>query len=259
MQLSDISIPGIVLVVALVSGAVSLYGFISRSMMSRIIRAGIYMLVSLSVVGIIAWGLCWIGRWWADLFWALFMTIAVSVLVVGKIRQPLHPYLLIIVASVVAGLAVSTGTLLLCFHSISSSALVFAVIAFTSGQLFRVLSVAMQACLGSLRHTQEHYLYLKANGATHQEALMPTFRHSLCAAVLPSLTSWAQPLLVAPPALACGLLLAGVQPMLALLTTALAMLSAFVGSVLAAIVMLWLVSRMLFDKQGMFKYQNAKH
>lgn len=233
----------------------ALYAVVNRIMMQRLLRALTYLTGSMLLLGACFWALVGYGRWWALGLWALFLTVAVAVLVLGKARQPLRTLLPMTALSVFAGMLVIVGMLLLCFRVALSPSLLLALMAIAAGQLLSSQTATVQTYMSSLRHTKAHYLYLRANGASHLEALMPSVRRSLRAALMPSLHSWVQPLVVAPPMLLCGLLMAGMSLMAALVVTMLTLLASVVGSVVAAIVFLWSVDCMLFDRQGLPKKQ----
>lgn len=95
----------------------------------------------------------------------------------------------------------------------------------------------------SRQNTLEHYEYLLGNGATRLEALMPSVRRALRAAILSTLHNWSSKLTSAPLLLLLGMLLAGAEPLAAAVATLLLSLS-FIGlSVLTVVAGIWITEK----------------
>ena len=254
MQLSDISIWGVVALAVVLGATVTYVGMISRSDMQRLVRGLLFLTGSMVLLGGILWAVCWLDSWWACWSWLAVMGLVVAVLVHGKTRLPLLTLWTTFLPAVLVGMVVAVGLMLLCLPAKGKPELFVALVAVASSGLHASLPVALQAYLGSLRHTKIHMLYLKANGATQQEALMPSVHRCVRASMLPSLRSWVRPLLVAPPLLFGGLLLAGLTPVVAAVVCFLSLLASFVATIAAVAVLLVLSNRTLFNAQGQFLY-----
>ena len=219
-----------------------LFSMVNRSMMSRLMRGLVFFIGSMLLAGACIWGVCWVDSWWLSLFWMLVVSIVLAVLIHGKVSR-LSTSLLwkAVIPSVLAGMIVSVGVILLSLWRGSNTALFVSLVAIMAGHLYIALPATLQAFMGSLRHTKEHIIYMKSNGATHMESMMPSIVRGLRAAVLPLLRSWISPMVITLPLLLCGLLMAGTDIPLAVLLTVLTTLAAFVGVVSAAVVLIWLV------------------
>lgn len=243
MQLSDISLWGLLLLIALTAGVLALFAFVNRSMMQRLLRVLTFLIINMVALGGMGWALCWLGQWWATALWGLLMTVGAGLLAAAKVRQPQKVQPWEAVLATLSGQTVATGSLLACFGKACSTELFIAIVLMTGVQLCRSLPPSLMAFIGSLRHTKAHILYLQANGASQLESLMPSVRRGLRAAVLPLLGDWVQPLVVTPPLLLCGLLLSGCQPLAAVCATTACLLAALAGCMTAAVTAVWLVGR----------------
>lgn len=220
----------------------------NRPMMHRLLKAGVVFLIHMLLLGGSFGLLCRLGCWWANVLWGVLMSVALAVFVLGKAHGRRQQLLPAVIIAVLTGMAVGTGSLWACFRIDAGTGAFLAVMALVQVQLYAALPLALQAYLSSVRHTNEHYLYLRANGATHLEALMPSIRYALKASVLPLAKGWVRPLVVTPPLLLCGLLMAGSSPVAAVLATVLASGAMLMATVVAVVLLLWLADYRLFVK-----------
>lgn len=158
-------------------------------------------------------------------------------------RLPQQVWLPLAVAMVCSAAAMA-GVLSLCLH----------------GGPFWLLLVFMMVCLLSstpramedyvrcLRNTQQHRLYLLANGANHLESLVPGARRALRGALLPLLWQRSSAMPFAMALFFLTLLVCGLSFGAALLLTLLVWLSAIAAAVIAAVLSMWLADRQLFDR-----------
>lgn len=242
MELKDLSIGGVLLTVVLMGGALGLFWHTNRKLMQRIVRSFVFMVGLLLALGVCLWTVCWLNKWWVFVVWTLLVAAAVSSLVAGKAHGHMEKTLPAVGVGVTAGLMVAGGCQLLVLRSAFSIPLLLGVILLEASQLYLCLPPSLQMFQSSLKRTQAHILYLEANGAARLEALMPSIARALRAAVLPMLSQWVQPLVVAPPLLLCGLLLAGVSVTVAVAVTMLSLMACFSGVVVASVLMVWIIS-----------------
>jgi ABC-type iron transport system FetAB permease component len=107
---------------------------------------------------------------------------------------------------------------------------------------------AMEDYVRCLRNTQQHRLYLLANGANHLESLVPGARRALRGALLPLLWQRSSAMPFAMALFFLTLLVCGLSFGAALLLTLLVWLSAIAAAVIAAVLSMWLADRQLFDR-----------
>lgn len=253
MQISDISLWGIAVTILMLCGIMGLFSLIDRKMMTRFFRVLIYMGLSLSVVALIIWGVFRLNGWWYGPLWALLVVMGVAYFTIRKARLSLKPFFLPLTLSLLVGVGCGLGVMYL-LVKVPHSVLLVAVLTAMCGQLITSVSQSLATYVSSLRHTQEHYQYLLANGASHLEAILPSVRRSLRASTLPSLRTMTAPLLLAPPMFFCGLLLGGASPAASAVVTFVLMLVLLAVSVLTTLLTLVLVDRSLFDASGRFLY-----
>ena len=147
-------------------------------------------------------------------------------------------------AAVLVGGAAMAGCLVLCLPSRTF----WPVLGMLVIGLLLSVPRAMQTYQRSLMHTEAHRRYLLANGATHFESLIPSVRRALRSAVLPVVWHWSSPLMVAMLFLFLGLLVGGVTPAAAVVTTLLMWVAVLASSVLSSVLAMWLADRILFKK-----------
>ena len=250
MLITDISWWGIAVVLAMTAGTTCLMMFADRQTMQRMVRAIIFAGTNMVIITLIAWVLCHTGSWWAAALWAVLMAIATTLLALHKAHVPQQRYLLPVLPSVVLGLLVGSGSLMFCLQTQHPMPVFIAVVSVLCAGLTASTSKSLQTYTSSLRHTGEHYRYLLASGATHLEAAMPSIKRSLRAAVQPSLSSMKTLLATLPPLLFCGLLMAGATPVAAAVATTVVLLSMLTSGIVTTLLMLYLLDRVLFDKNG---------
>lgn len=253
MQITDISSWGVVLIVALTAMVMGLLALVDRKTMQRLAKVLMFLACNMAVVALYAWAMCHWWHWWLGLLWVVLLSVSVAVLVASRVRQRWQRLLPALLPAVLAGMLVGWGSVRLVWPHLPSAHLLLGMTALMACQLVASLTKALQAFVGSLHHAQSHYRYLLANGATHIEALMPSVRRSLRATLIPSFSAMSALLMVMPPILFCGLLLAGTAPVAAVVATVLVLLAQLVGSVAATLTMLCLLDRILFDKLGQLK------
>ena len=255
IQQSFFSWWGLLLLLVLVCAAFFVLWLADRRMVHRGLKSMAVMAGQLLVVGFCVWVLGRMNAWWADALLLTLLSVVASVVLLLRLRLPWRRFLLPLLVSMLMGAgAVLAGLLLLLRPwSVAGATMVsVSLIAVLVGHLYVSMGRALQFYVCSLRATQSHYRYLLASGASHIEAVMPSVRRSLRAAVLPSLRQMVAPLMIVPPLLFCGLLLGGVEPVAATVLTLLLMLTQFAASVLSAALLLWLSDRLLFNRQGLF-------
>ena len=261
--LSDISWWGVALTFLLLLASVGVYAVVDRRIFQRVLKVMGGAVAQLLLVGAYVWGLCRLDSVWVDLLWLLLVSVLVAVLSLHKLRLPSASMVPAVSLSVLVGVGVMSGTMLLCLYSActgsdatcgapTATRLLVPIIAVLAGQLYASLTKGLQAYVGSLRHTRQHYQYLMACGATHLEAMMPSGRRSLRAVAVAQLRSMLSGLPVVPSLFFCGLLLGGTSPVVAAVVTLLLLLSAFAASVLSIVLLLFFSDRLLFDKQRQF-------
>lgn len=252
MLFQGISIWGILLVLLFVGLALSLFWLIDRKMLSRSLRALTSLVVQLSLAGVYVWGLYKLDSWVVNILWLLLMSAIVAYVCLQRVKlawQRLLPHLF---AAVAGGSAVLGGSMLLVLQLPPAKYLFVPVMALLVGSLLTSTTEALRTYIICMRYTERHRLFLQANGASHLEAIMPSVRRALRAALMPHLRTMSSPMLLALPLLACGMLMGGCPVGTAFVTTLLVALSSYAAIVLTTVLMLWLSDRMMFDGYGNF-------
>lgn len=230
---------GVVMLLVLLAGAVAVLAWADNKSLWRVLKAFASLTLQMVVAGGGAWAVYHYNTMWISGLWLATMLILATgwCMMEGRLK---HRNMLIPVAGAVVGSCLLTGGLLMwCFGSRMMVPVVGVLLYYLTVSVVRM----MQTYANSLRHTVAHRAYLTANGATRIETLMPSVKRALRASVMAQIKQMAQPLVVAMPTLFCGMLLGGVQPLVAVIATLLLMAAAFVASIVATLLFLILAER----------------
>lgn len=244
MQISDFSLLGLVPVLLLLAVAAAFFWLTDKGFSRHILHVVGIAVGQLALLGICAWGLLLVDRWWAYALWLLLMVVACALLSLRAVRLPCLRLLPATALALLGGIVLMGGSLMLCLPK----AAFVPVVGVLTAHLLQSVTRSLQTFVSCLRHTEAHRLFLLASGASELESLMPSVRRTLRAAVLPLLGRLSSPVVVAVPLLFCGLLLAGSSVAAATLCTLLFWAAAFAASTLTTIIMVWALWR---DKKAL--------
>lgn len=253
MQISDISLWGILATVMLLLVILALFSIVDRKLVTRMSRVSVYFILSLVFVAALMWGILKLNLWWVDMIWAVLLILSVAYLSLRKAHLPLRPFFLPLSLSLFLSSGLELGIMSV-LTQLPRHIVILSVLSFFAVQTLSSMSSSLKTYMSSLRHTQEHCQYLLANGATHVEAILPSVRRSMRASVMAHLRSMTGPLVLAPPMLFIGLLMGGVSPLSVAVIVIVLMLVGLSVSVLASLLTIILVDRSLFDASGRFLY-----
>ncbi|MBQ9644989.1 MAG: ABC transporter permease [Prevotella sp.] len=235
MQLTDISLWGVLLVGLMLGLALGLFYVADHRMFQRALRALGLMTSQLAVLGVCLWVVYELNAWWASLLWALSLSVAGGLLVARRAHQPWQRTVPAAGIALIAGSSLLAGSLLLAIP-VSTGPRLFAVLqSLLLSSMVQSLSSSFTTYSASLLHTEAHRRYLLANGASRMESLVPSVRRAVRSAVMAQLRGMALPLLVAAPPLFGGQLIGGVSPLAAAAVACLFMAAALAASVLAVL------------------------
>lgn len=236
---SDISLWGAALVMILLLMSVAVYTMIDRREMWRTIKVFGLLIGQSALVAGAMWMAYRMESWWMNLLWVLLMLGVSIVWCIYELRSHWRQVLLPVGASMIAGVIVGFGSMMLCVPKHYFIPILGVILSFLSLSVIETVKT-YQRCL---LHTTAHRQYMQANGATLLESLMPSIRRTLRAAIQHQLKTMAQPLLVVVPLLFGGMLLGGASPAVSFAVIFLLMSATFAASVVAAIVALYCFKR----------------
>lgn len=231
MELSEISIAGIIAVLLMFGLSMAVHGITDRLFLRTALRTHVLWAVQLAVLLLVTLLLAGMDAWWLDALWLLLMTVGVTLLGLRSVRLPWRLFGRSLLLSVLVTLLVSSLLLLWCFPGRWFVPLTGVV----CGYLYVSSSRSLHAYVHALRHTESHRRYLMANGATPLESSMPCVRRSLRASVASLLSLLRGPQVVVMPLLFCGLLMGGLTPTTAILSVLIVMAVVYMSSVLSSV------------------------
>lgn len=243
MQLTDISLWGVLLVGLMLGLALSLFYVADRSMLRRALRGLGLMTSQLAALGACLWVVYLLDAWWASFLWAVLLSAAGGLVIVRRAHQSWQRAMLPAAVALLAGSCLLAGCLLVAIP-VSTGPRLFAVMqSLLVSSMVQSLSSSLATYSASLLHTEAHRRYLLANGASRLEALVPSVRRAVRSAVVAQLQSMALPLLVVAPPLFGGQLIGGVSPLAAAAVACLFMGAALAASVLSVLLFIAVLER----------------
>ena len=251
MQLSDISLLGVAIVVVMMACCGGLFIMLDKRMASRMGRVLIYYTLSLVVACLYIMGLFKVGQWWASLLWSLPLVAVTALLTLRKAHVPAKKLYWYVALSEFLAMIIGCGIITLTLPVESHVAIIVSQ-ALLAGMMIKSVSSAIRSYTGSLANTQEHIQYMLANGANHNEAIMPSVKRALRGAVVPLLYRMTRPVAMALPLFLCGLLLGGVSPIVAVVVVMVATCVSFACCLLTVIICLVTFDKVLFDRSGKY-------
>lgn len=117
-----------------------------------------------------------------------------------------------------------------------------------------VCAAALKEYYGALQRDNQLYHFLLGNGASHREAVMPFVRRAIVKAFTPMFANLSFIGVIVVPELTYGLLFGGVEPVKAVVLSAVILLSSITVSVVSILLTLYVADRGSFDAFGRFKH-----
>lgn len=238
LNLSQISLWGIVPLVLLLAVSLAVFWFVDRRLFKIILRIFGLAVVQLTVVGGYAWLLLHADSWWAYSLWLLLLALAVGWRSARITRMPRSKAVHVAVA-VMLSVGVTCGVLMISLPV----RLMLPVAAVLAAGIYESVDVSLCAYQRSYDNTQTHRYYLLANGASLLESLMPSVRRALRTAVVPQLRRLAVPFMAIGAMLFWGMIMGGSTAPAALVATLMLCTSAFVAAVMATLLAIYFLSK----------------
>lgn len=126
------------------------------------------------------------------------------------------------------------------------------------GNCLRANVVGFRSFYQAIRQREKAYLYMLAQGATRTEAIQPYLRESLREAFSPTIATIATVGLVSLPGMMTGVILAGKDPMQAILYQIAIMMAIFTGTVVTVLAGIKLTARKAFTAYGLLRREIFK-
>lgn len=223
-----------------------------RSFGVAVVRMGIQVLVLCLMV----WALLRYDRLWLSLLWLVALSLVSAFFVVRRVKTSLSGFLLPVAAGLLVGPLFVGGYLLLAVLPVrdwAGARWLVPLLALLVGHSMTAVVRGLSAYLSALRTDEQQYEFLRGNGTSHLQAVLPFVRRALQAMAAPAVANLSAMGLFAMPLLLCGILLGGVSPINAFVLTLMLTVGCLASSVIALAVALWLADRRLFDKFGKLK------
>ena len=211
-------------------------------------QMGVHLLLLCGLV----WVLIKVDQLWLSFLWLLLATGWTTWLVVKRCKLTLNRHGLPIgVGLFVSTLLVSLWLLLAVFPAHSLAARWFVpVTALLLGHSATMVIRGFSTYLEALKTDEQQYEFLRGNGASHRQALLPFLKRSLHAVFSKTFASLSVMGIAIMPLLLVGILLGGIAPQEALMLVVVLTIGCVAASVLALVITIWLVDRRLFDSLG---------
>jgi putative ABC transport system permease protein len=210
------------------------------------------MLVQMAVLGACLWAVWTVDSFWLTLLWLAIMSLVSAVVVCRRARlsQRLLPWIAI---------GTFVGVLILLLYLLwvvvrpaepLSARWVVPVAGVLIGHVMTTNIYALSVFYRRLQTNRDEYETLMGNGRSHLRALAPFFGCALQAMARPAVAYLSVTGLLAMPLLLSGELLAGLEPVGAVMLTVLLIVASLTASVLVLLFVLFLADRYTFDRRG---------
>lgn len=211
------------------------------------------MMVQLTAMGGCLWLLYRFDSVWFNLLWLLVLVVAAAFLLVSRSRlRSSVLFLPVSVSMFVSVLAVSAYILFVVLRPESpmSARWFIPVTGVLMAHMLTTNIHAVRTYFDSLRQDSQPYYTLLGNGASRPAALAPYVTKALKSQTEPAMKSLSAMGLFVLPMLLSGLLLGGLEPVVAVAVFVLLMLGCMAASMLTLVMTLWLADGRAFNKQG---------
>lgn len=225
---------------------------LDRSLLKTFSIALVKMGVQLLLLCGLVWGLIRMDNLWLSFLWLLMATGWTTWLVLKRCKLELGRHGMPIgVGLLVSTLLVSLWFLLaVCpVHSLTARWFV-PVTALLLGHSATMVIRGFSTYLEALKTDEQQYEFLRGNGASHQQALLPFLKRSMQAVFVKTCASLSMMGIAAMPLLLVGILLGGIDPMEAFMLVVVLTIGCVAASILALGIAIWLVDRRIFDSLG---------
>jgi putative ABC transport system permease protein len=227
--------------------------FFDRSLLQTLGIAVGRMVVQLLVLCLIVWALLKYDKIWLSLLWLVLLAVVSGVLALRRMKLPIVRFLLpVSVGLLVSSLFVGAYLLWACLPAEDGfgARWFVPVMALLVGQTLTSIIRGLSTYQSALKADEQQYEFLRGNGTNHLHAVLPFVRRALQQVFAPTAANLSVMGVYAMPLLLCGIFIAGVAPVNALMVTLMLIFGCLAASVIALAVTLWLADRQLFDKYG---------
>lgn len=193
---------------------------------------------------------------WVNILWILIMIVIADVSIVRgtelRLSKLALPVFLALLAGTLVPLLYFMGIIL---HRVSlfDARYVIPVGGMILGNCLRADIVGIRRFYASIRTGEKEYLQRLADGALLSEATRPYLRHTLQEALAPTLAMMATTGLVSLPGMMTGVILAGEDPMTAIMYQIAIMIAIFTGTSITVLTAILLSRKVCFDAYGVLK------
>ena len=225
---------------------------LERKMLKSFGLTIVRMVVQLLVVCLMVWALIRFNRAWLSLLWLLFMAVYAAWIVVKRCKLLWRRLL----PAVGVGLFVGVLVVGLWILGLVLSVRVFdarwfvPVMALLTAHATAMMIRGLSTYVSALKADEQQYEFLRGNGASHFQALLPFLRRSMLAVISPTMANLTVLGLTSMPLLLCGILLGGMTPVNAFILMLHMIIGCIAASVLSLAITLFLADKSLFDKFG---------
>lgn len=254
----EISFLGLATVYALLAIPVALFVTLRLPLLKDTAIAVSRMTVQLLLVGLYVELLFNFNRWWLSLLWLFVMILVANGTTLrraGRKDLLLFPQSLV---SLALGIAVPLTVLLVLAvrpDPLYDARYLIPLAGMLLGNSLRANIISLERFLASLKGGFDDYLSALSLGASRTEALLPSIRSSLSAALSPTIATIATIGLVSLPGMMTGQILGGSAPMTAITYQIAIMIAILVATTITSTLNLYVTIHTAFDRYDIPKRQ----
>jgi putative ABC transport system permease protein len=256
MNDSPIHVAGLIAGYGMLLIPLSILLWLKVPLVSGLVTGAVRMTVQLLLVGFYLKFVFKLNDPWINILWVLVMIVIADVSIVRGTELKLSKLMLPLFWALLA------GTLVPLFYfvyfilqkvNLFDARFVIPIGGMILGNCLRADIIGIRRFYSAIRTGEKAYLQRLADGATLSEATRPYLRHTLQEALAPTLATMATTGLVSLPGMMTGVILAGEDPMTAIMYQIAIMIAIFTGTSITVLLIIRLSRKVCFDGWGVLR------
>lgn len=222
-------------------------------LVGRLLTAAVRMSVQLLFVGLYLQIVFQLNNLWLNALWLLVMIAVADISITHgcelRLRRVAGPLLVALLCGTAIPLFFFMGPILQRPHLLDAQ-FAIPIGGMILGNCLRADIIGIRTFYSGIRKDEKVFLLSLSQGARLSEATQPYLREACHMALAPTLATMATIGLVSLPGMMTGVILGGVDPMVAIKYQIAIMIAIFSGTALTVSLALWLTSRRCFSRWG---------
>ncbi len=227
------------------------FWYFQTGLLKDTIVAVIRMTVQLLLVALYLEFIFSLDNTWLNLSWVFIMVIIASYTTIKRSNLNLKIYFIPVLLALAISIILVDAyffAIVIKLNNIFQAIYLIPITGMLLGNCIRTNVIALNSFYHRLQKERTLYQYALANGATHNEALIPYFRDALKTAFNPVIATIAVIGLISLPGMMTGQILGGSSPTVAIKYQIMLMITIFVSSMVTVLLSIYISNKFVFDE-----------